>query len=62
MLVSELDLWDFIPQQDFDWFYFSSFILFHNVCIKSDTPEHLIFFNFQIFVFNIIFAVKISYQ
>lgn len=46
MLVSELDLWDFIPQQDFDWFYFSSFILFHNVCIKSDTPEHLIFFNF----------------
>lgn len=46
ILVSELDLWDLIPQQGFDWFYFSSFILFHNICIKSDTYEHLIIFGF----------------
>lgn len=38
--------WDLIPQQGFDWFYFSSFILFHNICIKSDTYEHLIIFGF----------------
>lgn len=46
ILVSELDLWDLIPQQGFDWFYFSSSILFHNICIKSDTYEHLIIFGF----------------